>query len=267
MADGDRGTDDINGGRRGANGCGRDCATTLDRGVQRPRSPLGPGARPRRRLRVGPHLARLPGDVDPPAGLRDGQYDLRLHDDPRDVPPRPRDRGRPVCDAPDEARRSDPAAGREPDRRGRPGDARPRVGAGRRRTPHAEQVAGVARDAVPLVVHRVLPVTIALGVAFPASSALLPDEAAHAGQGLGFAPRHQHDRLDRGQPARAVLPDPARRFARPRRRSRGGQRKRRSPPRLEDVETPSARRHGDGRRRHTTQTERPPHRRRSLPWS
>ena len=31
----------------------------------------------------------------------------------------------------------------------------------------------------------VLPVTIALGVAFPASSALLPDEAAHAGQGSG----------------------------------------------------------------------------------
>ena len=31
----------------------------------------------------------------------------------------------------------------------------------------------------------VLPVTIALGVAFPASSALLPDEAAHAGEGSG----------------------------------------------------------------------------------
>ena len=49
------------------------------------------GARCRVHLRAD--VARLPGDVDAPARLGDRQHDLRLRDDPDDVPDRPRARG------------------------------------------------------------------------------------------------------------------------------------------------------------------------------
>ena len=101
----------------------------------------------------------------------------------------------------------------------------------------------------------VLPVTIVLGVAFPASSALLPDEPPRRARVRVRSSRSTRSARSRGSLARAVLPDPARRVARPRRRSRGGQRKRRAPPRLEDVDRPAVAR--DGRRRRATETERP----------
>ena len=81
---------------------------------------------------------------------------------------------------------------------------------------------------------------------------------------LRLTPRDQHDRLDRGQPPRAVLPDPARRVAGARRRACGGQRERRPPPRLEDVEAFGVRRGACGRPR-GTETERPLDRRRRCP--
>ena len=50
--------------------------------------------RPDARLRVGPHVAGLPGHLEPPPRRRHGELHLRVHDHPRAVPGRHRDRAR-----------------------------------------------------------------------------------------------------------------------------------------------------------------------------
>ena len=77
----------------------------------------GAAPRPDRRLHLRPDVPRLPGHLDPAARLGDGQHDLRLHDDPRDVPHRDRARGGALRGPADADRRSAPAARRQPGRR------------------------------------------------------------------------------------------------------------------------------------------------------
>ena len=97
-------TDDLPRRRARAGGCGgtRDARGTRDtrgaRGSGRNRGThrstvgpfRGPRARPldraRRRLRVGPDLARVPGPVDAAPLVGQRQHDLHLHDDPADLP-------------------------------------------------------------------------------------------------------------------------------------------------------------------------------------
>ena len=53
-----------------------------------------PPARADARVRLGPHVARLPGGLEPAPRRRDRQLDLRVHDHPGAVPDRHRDRRR-----------------------------------------------------------------------------------------------------------------------------------------------------------------------------
>ena len=184
---------------------------------RRPRSRVR--ARPDRRVHLRPDLARLPGDVDPPARLGDRQHDLRLHDDPGDVPHRDRASG-PCSSTILRTRLGDPirllAASQVVAAALAIAGPRPRPGRSRTRpTPNKplETLQALFRSSLLVV----LPVTIALGIAFPASSALLADDAVARRRRVGRAARDRTRRRDPRQPARAVRADPAARLAGPRR--------------------------------------------------
>ena len=96
-----------------------------------------PDPRPHRGVHLRPDIARLPGAVDAAAGLRDRQHDVRVHDHPRRLPDRPRDRGAALQLPPSADHRPDPPSGdgADPGRRSRHG--RPRRGRRPTRGAHA----------------------------------------------------------------------------------------------------------------------------------
>ena len=144
---------------------------------------------PDRRLRLGPDLARLPGPVDPTARLGHRRLDVRLHDDPDDLPDRPR------------ARRGGLQRLSDPDQDAQPPGARP--GRHRRARPARAWSTVIGRGvtgvlnlttdfgslftdfALPVVLV-VLPATFVMGLTFPAASALIADPDGHVGSNSGL---------------------------------------------------------------------------------
>ncbi len=144
-------------------------------------------SRARDRVRVGPDVARLPGPVDADARLGDRQHDVRLHGHPRDVPDRSRDR------------RADLHARSAHGSATRPGCSPPprswsgsscstgwwRSSPGRSscstRSKPLDVIGALVGTAAPVV----LLTTIVLGLTFPASSTLLPQDGSHTGRSAG----------------------------------------------------------------------------------
>ncbi len=139
----DHGTDPVAGAR--CPGRRRRCRGSVAVGRRRRLRPAhrrSGGARPDGGVHVRADVARLPGAVDPAAGLGDRQHDVRVHGDPGRLPDRPRPRRAGVQPGPFAHRRPGAVPGRGPDRGRGAGDGR----AGRRprpaREPRPRQAAG-----------------------------------------------------------------------------------------------------------------------------
>ena len=185
-----------------------------------------PDPRARRGVRLGAHVARLPGPLDAPPVVRHRQLDLRLHDDPGHVPDRHRDRRRRV------RRRSVPASAARSVRSRSPRSSSPRsrsrASSSSSATPAPLDPSRVLESAwaiVGPVLLVVLPTTIVIGLHVPGvvdAPRRRPEEDRLERR---QAPRREHDRRDRRHVRDPVRRDPARRVADGGRGPRGDQRR------------------------------------------
>ena len=140
--------------------------------------------------------------LDPPARVGDRQHDLRVHDDPGDVPDRARARGGRLRGPPDADRATRPAARGQPGRRGGARARRPRLRPRRRRTSRPRASRSRPSSALfgsALLV--VLPVTIVLGHRVPGVVGAPRRRRGARRRRVRRAARGEHGRRDRRQPA------------------------------------------------------------------